>query len=145
MPDIEPSLNTKLGALRKKFLGGVQSRLALIERAAGDLAASTDPETSLAQVSTLSALAHTLAGTASTFSFEEIRHAARSFELECDDILTGEVPAITIRREMIDRHLTRLRQAVSDDVSNYTLVDTPVGTAVPEAEGSTFWFELPGA
>jgi len=129
MAEPSPAFQAQLRALREAFTQSLPAHIAGLERAWAD--PSCGDESRVAQ---LQQLAHRLGGTAGTFGFNHLAHAARELELtaRATSLAEGSLPEAL--RDLLEDRLSQLRQA-GEEALHPSLVEPRVSLAAPtEAE-----------
>ncbi len=102
MADDSEELERKINIIRASFAGKLAGRLLDIKQAAEDLRQAEDPPAAETARKTLNLIAHTLAGSATTFGFAEISKVAAEIEAMIEILETSDTGPIVSEGQLLE-------------------------------------------
>ncbi len=127
MAEPSPAFQAQLRALREAFTQDLPVHIAELEKTWAD--PTCDDE---ARVAKLQQLAHRLGGTAGTFGFKPLAHAARELELTARATSPGEGTLPEALRSLLEDRLAHFRQA-GEEALQHPLTAPQAAPSVPPA------------
>ena len=132
MAESSPAFQAQLQALRAAFARDIPARIAEIERAWADPNCTDE-----SRVNQLQQLAHRLGGTAGTFGFKSLGHAARELELTARATALAEGAIPEPIRDLLEDRLAQLRLTSEEAAHPSALRPSEPPTALAEPSNPT--------